>query len=197
MHLIILKMNLINCAVPAASNQLQIKRFQEFILNNKISNNDIIVWQITGTERRHLRKKLGDIPNKPAKHMIFEESINYFDKEARIDYLCHSREVILEADLDQEQVLEDLLFSFVVAKQFTNKFLIIFGWDKALPEEYISAFRNALIEKSIDYIDDSIVSWSEKMNLPFDTDGSHPSEQGYISFARDCVIPKIKQLGYL
>ena len=48
---------LINLSMSSGSNQLQQWRYQELVLRNEITSNDLIVWQITGAERQFLRIK--------------------------------------------------------------------------------------------------------------------------------------------
>ncbi len=51
----LLDVELINSAQSAGSNQLQVKRFHQLILENQISSDDIIYWQVTFSHRRFKR----------------------------------------------------------------------------------------------------------------------------------------------
>ena len=46
---------LLNLAESSGSNALQQYRFQENLFNNRITSDDIIIWQITGSTRRYKR----------------------------------------------------------------------------------------------------------------------------------------------
>ena len=191
-----LKLTLLNFAIPASSNPLQVKRFQEYVVNNSITNDDLIIWQITGVERGYKRVSnrwpwLGSINHNSES---FNGSINYFDNKPRIDQLCHHTESV-NSHVDEEEVLQELVFHLKVAKQFTKKLLVIIGWDTAIPDNYINLFKEFLNSNNISYVDKSILSHTIENNLSLLPDGSHPGEEAYISFANNCIIPKLKELG--
>lgn len=188
-----LPVHFINYAVASSSNQLQMKRFQEFILTNTVSDNDIILWQITGYERTHVRAKNPIVKNKDA---LIKTSPNHFDGIERCDTLSHSGITYKFMDEnDAEQRLEELLFHLVSANKFTKKLLVIFGWDEVMPEDYMIKFKQVLTQKNIQFENMSIVTWAKQNNFSF-PDGYHPGKEAYKSFANDIVLPKLKTLGW-
>lgn len=198
------KIELLNLAVPASSNGLQIKRFQEYVVNHSLSSNDIIMWQVTGAERGYRRisnrieKQNPSEITKLTRHntAVFDKSVNYIDEKRRIDLLCHHPQCV-GIDIDEEEVLQELLFCFKILKQFTDNVLVFTGWDKALPAEHLTKFTNYLKDNNIYFIDEAIITHCKRNNLPMLPDGEHPSEAGYISYADKQIVPLIKQLGWL
>jgi hypothetical protein len=188
----------VNLAVPASSNQLQIQRFKEYVLDTSIQPDDIIVWEITGTERCYRRVRL-NIAQKFIKwtkqygNVLFESNRkNYFDNDHRYDYLCQHPDGI-GMYVDEAQLLEDIIFFLTAARQFTKNVVVLIGWQTALPQKYYKKFINSLQERGFNYIDSPIREHSIDNNLPL-ADDLHPGEEGYISFADNCVIPKLKEL---
>lgn len=193
-----------NYAVPASSNVLQIKRFQEYLVNHNINENDMVIWQVTGSERGHRRisnRVEKDLPEEFSKltrkkNTFFNGAINYFDQKRRIDLLCHHPNCV-GSHIDEEEVLQELLFCFKVAKKFSKKVLVFLGWDEAVPYEHSKKFTNFLKDNNIDYISESLVSYTKRNNLPLLPDGTHPGEDAYISYANNMIVPAIKNLGWL
>lgn len=186
----------LNFAVPASSNQVQIQRFKDYVLDNEINKDDIIIWQITGTERYFKRTQVEDTNQST----IFNNNRkNYFDDNVRYDLLCHhpnNRNLIFDEEkIDVPQLLEDLLFFFTMARKLAN-LVIVVGWKNALLPEHSDKFFKILNDRGFDYVSPTILEHSIENNLPL-MDTSHPGEQGYISFADNCVIPKLKELKLL
>jgi hypothetical protein len=199
----IYEVELLNFAVPASSNTLQIKRFQEFVVNNNILPTDIIMWQVTGSERGHRRvsnRVEKDFPGElkkllSYKHAYYSGAINYFDNKPRIDLLCHHPNCV-GSHIDEEEVLQELLYSLKTVKQYTDNVLVIIGWDDAIPAEYSNKFTNFLKCNNIEYIDESILTFTKRNNLPLLPDGTHPSGAAYLAYADNMIVPKIKNLGW-
>lgn len=188
----------VNLAVPASSNQLQIQRFKEYVLDIGVCPEDIIIWEITNTDRCYKRVTL-NISQKFAKwttrhgNVLFESNRkNFFDNDYRYDYLC-SHSDCDNIQIDEAQLLEDILFFLTTARQFTNNILVLIGWEAAIPKKYYSKFLNSLKQRNFNYIDSPILEHSINNHLPL-ADDFHPGEEGYISFADNCVIPKLKEL---
>jgi hypothetical protein len=188
----------VNLAVPASSNQLQIQRFKEYVLDTGIQPDDIIIWEITSTDRCYKRVTL-NIAQKFVKwanshgNGLFESNRkNYFDNNYRYDYLC-SHPDGFGMPIDEAQLLEDILFFLTTARQFTNNIVVLIGWKAAVPKKYYAKFINSLKERNFNYIDSPILEHSINNHLPL-ADDLHPGEEGYISFADNCVIPKLKEL---
>jgi len=194
-------LNCVNLAVPASSNQLQIQRFKEYVLDTGIQPDDIIIWEITGTERGYKRVKL-NIAQKLINGVsqqgdtLFESNRkNPFDDKVRYDYLCNHPDGF-DPKLDQAQLLEDIIFFLTVAKQYTKNVIVLIGWKDAVPSEYYTNFISAINQRGLHYINSHILEHSKDNNLPL-ADTAHPEEVGYISYADNCVIPKLKELGLI
>lgn len=194
-----------NFAIPASSNFLQIKRFQEFLVNSNIGEDDIVIWQVTGCERgfRRISNRVEkDFPEEFSslvrkKSMFFDGCINYFDKKRRIDLLCHHPECV-GSHIDEEEVLQELLFTLKVAKQFTKKVLVFVGWDEAFPSNMHSKiFTKFLKDHNIEIIEESLMAHTVKNKFPVLPDGIHPGEEGYISYADTNIIPLLDKLKWL
>jgi hypothetical protein len=188
----------VNLAIPASSNQLQIQRFKEYVLDTGIQPEDIIIWEITSISRCYKRVKL-NIAQKFAKRatnggsLLFESNRkNNYDNDFRYDYLC-SHPDGLGMYIDEAQLLEDILFFLTTARQFTKNIVVLIGWKSALPKKYYAKFINNLKERNFNYIDSHILEHAIDNHLPLEDD-FHPGEEGYISFADNCVIPKLKEL---
>lgn len=194
----------------AGSNQLQIVRFNELILENKIDSDDIIYWQITMYNRKYDRLMLKDFgliedvqSDFELKHFQCKDFIhfiptikNIFDKEERFDLLSNSP--ILEnkfyEDKDYNQYLQNLLSTLIIAKKITKKIIVVFGWDGIMPEKYLHIFKDYLLKYNINFIDETYLSYVINNNLDFLDDGFHPKKESGESFAINIVYPKILEI---
>ena len=202
-----LEIPLLNLAISAGSNQIQQKRIQELILRNELSKNDLVIWQITSTSRKYSRIMMTEVWQKilhkeltdteeakrdPNYHFTFtKSSSNLFDNNNRLDFLCTSPNAA--ACLDEEQLLEDLLFHLITVKKYTNFLFVVLGWEQAISDKNRNKFFGLLKDHNIYVIDNPICEWCANQNLPFD--GTlHPSHNSYQEYALNVLIPKIREL---
>jgi hypothetical protein len=197
------KLPWVNLAQSAGSNQIQQYRFHEHILREKIDSSDLVIWQITATHRKHGRAKLDNGWRlKLAKDLYIPEALNnnptitkknknLFDNSERIDFLCISENA--DSIKDEEQVIEDLLFHLVTAKKFYPNLLVIFGWNRVLPPQYLKKFKHLLSSFNIEYIEDTIVDWCEDQQLPM-AGTKHPTHRSYQAYGEQVIIPKINSM---
>jgi hypothetical protein len=187
---------LINLAQSAGSNDLQQRRFQEYVFKNNIDTNTIIIWQITTPSRFYNRVFLTEIIEKEIKNATnipkaVYSNKNLFDNFSRVDMLCTAKPP--EYNKDEYQALEDLLFYLIVARKMTPNLLIIFGWEQAMDPAVFEKFKSVLTEHNIEYINDPIIEWCLKNNLPFNP-SLHPTIGSSSIFAKDIIIPKLEKM---
>ena len=200
-----LKLPLINLSQAAGSNQIQMKKIQEYIFANNITNKDLIIWQITGTERRHKREKMTnelaleiDKQSERQKRdtkfyptIMADPFTNIFDQTQRVDFLCQNDDAT--AMLDEEQFLEDLLFYILAIKKFTPNLIIFFGWNKSLPYKHFSKFKNILKDNNVSVIEEAITDWCLKNKLNFKP-CLHPSIGASYQYAKENILPAIEKM---
>jgi hypothetical protein len=183
---------LLNLAESSGSNALQQYRFQENLFNNRITSNDIIIWQITGSSRHY--KRMAD--NSTSRAMLIKEnsiktkssimlSKNIFDNQQRIDLLSHSNYAQNNVLLDDEQELENLLFYIIAAKKITPNTFVVYGWDTVMPIHYKLIFSQQLANHDIKIFTESIVDWCSKKKLKFHLDNLHPKYESYQQYVND------------
>lgn len=203
----LLGVELINSAQSAGSNQLQVKRFHQLILENQISSDDIIYWQVTFSHRRfkrlmkHHLPVIEEIQRNTFKHegAHFKTSKNIFDGEIRIDLMSNSpwlEDNLDEIDVDYNDELQSLLSTIILAKKVTNKIIVVFGWDEVVPSEYMGGFKEFLDKHKIDFIDESYLSFVIRNNLKFSdyVYPNHPTKDSAVFFAENVVYPRLKQI---
>lgn len=203
----LLGVDLINSAQSAGSNQLQVKRFQQLMLENKITSEDIIYWQVTFSHRRYQRllkhhlPVIEEIQRNSFKHdgVHFMISNNIFDKDIRIDLMSNSpwlENNLDEIEVDYNDELQSLLSNIILAKKVTNKIIVVFGWDEVIPSEYMGVFKDYLTLHKIDFIDESYLSFIIRNNLKFSdyVYPNHPTKDSSIFFAEHVVYPKLKKI---
>ena len=197
---------LVNLAVSSGSNQLQQKRIQEYIFKNDIAPDDIVVWQITATNRSQARLVADhhnlQLAKEDAKGCDYSPSIvsskNIFDGKDRIDFLSHSNYALQSRtvidDSIEPQLLEDLLFYLIAISKMTSNLLVVFGWDTVLSADYISKFKQELDLHKINYVIPTIVSYCHTYKLAFNGDTTHPTNGSSRIYARDVLIPKLNKM---
>ena len=114
-----LNYELVNLALAGSGNDLQLNLMKEYLTDNKINPNDIIIWQIASPDTLTLRvgpeyyeeaKVLNDHMPRHMNHFV-AKSKNKFDNLYRIDLLFHSpmrklgRNPLLEDSKQQYQAL--------------------------------------------------------------------------------------------
>ena len=86
----LLAYDLISHAQTAGSNGLQINKFHEYVLENDVDKQDLVLWQITSPTRNHVRlypnivntKKVKDIQDQDQIEAIVKEVFGYsFENE--------------------------------------------------------------------------------------------------------------------
>jgi hypothetical protein len=186
-----------NLSQSAGSNQLQQRRLQEFIFEQPITNNDIVIWQITSTMRYYKRElvknqsRMNHFKNDSTSHpKIVLTNKNIFDDNNRVDYLCNS--VDNRNESDEAQILEDILFYLISVRSFTPNFFVFLGWQDAIPSEYREKFIELLAHYQINFIDDPLVEWCYQHNLKFDL-RDHPTTGSSSKYARDVLMPVIEK----
>jgi len=201
-----LSTDLINLSESAGSNTLQIQRLHEHIINNSLTDEDIIIWQVTAP-RFSLRLKSTDNNVKIASEIQIKQflpkdqyhsvtkSVNFFDNLPRIDLLCNSSMIDQNTKLnfDSNQDLETLLATLILLKKAHKKLLVFLGWDSAI--EHKEKFFTKLSEHNVDCVKESLVDWVKSNNLSM-SDGRHPSLDSYVSYGLTVLAPKLQDLGW-
>jgi hypothetical protein len=192
------KFELHNLSRSAGSNQLQLKKFQEFIFRNEIKPDDIVIWQITSTYRYYKREKINEKNQKQLDYFknntdahptVVSTEKNIFDNKIRVDHLCNSLDD--RNEVDEAQVLEDVLFYLIFVRKFTSNFFVFLGWQEAVLSEHRTHFLELLKKYQIEYIDKSLVDWCYQNNLKFDLK-DHPTIGSSSLYAKDVLIPAIE-----
>lgn len=198
----LLNADLLNLSQASGSNHLQIMRFNELVVNDQIGKDDIIYWQITTPDRRHARLHMAMLPDAEQHQKIrFPTSIphyickskNIFDKQMRIDLLSNSTMFTHSMNTDIAQDLQSLMACIIIAKQFTSKVIVTFGWENLMPLPYIKTFKDYLAKFDIKFIDQAYLEYAIHNNLEID-DTLHPVQSAGEQFAREVVYPEICKL---
>lgn len=201
-----------NLSVSAGSNQLQIQRIKKTILNNRIDDKTLVVWQITSCNRVYARVKNNERnisllkeEGKTTGHETFVYSDkNIFDGKARIDLVCNSPYAfeICNAGLnfdgvDSINLMEEILFFLQIIKKITPYVVVFFGWEKVMAEDYsvklLEAFKIKLDEYGIFYADEPFVEWCRENSQNFHPDNQHPTFESGRNYAELVILPIIKK----
>ena len=185
-----LKIGHINFAVPASSNALQIKKWQNYVSQHEVGAQDIVIWQITFTLRHHRC-----ISNKLTIHRPYLDNlkignydthVNYFDNCQRYNLL--SNFPMQANDVDEAETLEDIAYTLKVARKHTQNVLVFFGWDEVIPDQYQDKFIDFLSFNTIKFVRQSLVSFSRENNFAFDSE-LHPVPEAGNAYADRCLLP--------
>jgi hypothetical protein len=199
----LMNMELLNLAHVAGSNQLQINRFHEVILNKKIDKTDVIYWQVTGMARSYSRlqmdrfKEIDKIQKEQFTgffHHYVCDSVNIFDKKNRIDLLSNSPINPIVLDVNQE--LQTLLSTIILASHFTHRIIVVFGWENVMSKYQMSIFKKQLLEHQINYIDESYLEYAIINGLEM-MDDNHPAYVSGRIFSKKIIYPKLLSLGWV
>jgi hypothetical protein len=204
-------LGLVNLSQGSGSNMLQVHRLQEYILYNKISGDDIVLWQITADSRNGLRLPSSYSEAEQTKqtqlkvftpkkrHHYIESSLNIFDGEPRLDILCNSsilhKHHILDL-FDANQQTQTLLATIILLHKIHPRLLVFFGWDQVLTNANKKTFLSFLDKHAISYIEQSYINWVRQYNGEF-IDSGHPTSEWGELFARHVIVKKFDELGWI
>jgi hypothetical protein len=206
-----LNCELINLALPAAQNPLQIQIMNEWLLDNDLQSDDIVIWQLglswhplvcIGTEHwdkveraDRLTRPIFDVPS----YLITNNKVDNKDKIN----LLHINPILgkfinRKHTNNDADVLQNLLYMFNIIKKICPRILIVKGkndWISNL--EYWKNTKEILGEKKIDFLDEGIVDWCIRNKLEIMSDNIHPTEESSHTYAIKELLPKLKSLGWV
>ena len=207
---------LINSAMYASSNSLQVKRIHSYIVNNKIKKEDIIIWQITSYHRYSFsvalsnkwKKALNYIPNRNPDprwdncQYYINAPVNYFTGKINVDVLSnHPLTEKASAYYDSAQSMEELLSTIILLNN-SYKILVFVGWPGALNEKQknYDIFIKALKNNNVQHMATSMIEWIIRNDLPLDSEdltGRHPTMETSQAYAEKVLYPKLQNLGWV
>ena len=195
----------VNVAVGAGDNLTQIRRFKDLFLNNSISKNDYVIWEITYLDRLGFRLSsdhhfyLRNKDNNAINFNFHKFNKNMLDDSYHIDYVSFNKEWY-ETNWyvkNVNQMLTELLFALILANQLTEgKLLIWFAQNNIfesykIEEKFISCLDKNKIEH-LDYKKESLMSWVYDNNYSLASDKMHPTDNVYELYYETFILPRIK-----
>ena len=197
----LLNMQLINLAQGSGDNLLQIEKIQDFILDNDITKDDIIVWQITDVKRRHKNvmmdqwETVKDVQRKlytpkDTAHFYLKRR-NLIDKKRRIVLLPNSPSV-QSHDFDDNASIHTIISTMIMLNKIC-KLYVWFGWDKVLSPLQFDVFFNMLITKKIAFNKKFYVNWAHDNRYNFRYDNLHPDQECAEAFAEKILYTDLKK----
>lgn len=206
----LLKCENINFSVSAGTNQLQVNKITEYLLDNELDSNDIIVWQITYSSRNGMRvgpdtplsdnvEKIQKSTFSPLSSHYDNDNKNVFDNKHRYDLLQRSplakyKDILL--NFDENDQLQNLLETIVMLGKFHKKLLVFFGNDDVLSKENRKTFEQYLNKHRVEYIPESFVTWVFRTRLEF-RDKVHPSADAGMLFAEKVLYQRMVELKWI
>ena len=191
-------LNIQNLAVSAGSNELQSFRLNNLLVNNQVSRDAILLWQITGPWRslrtfsakdsKPYINKLGDPTEKECLYDCFYENTGLYNQQSLV-LLCNHPYF--------DNYLHNISYNLhsttcdIFKWSFLVKHIIVYlGWswpddgqvDKSL--EFLKTAENiTVIPKENNILDVC------KNNNWVITDDSHPTEESYIKWCKQVLEP--------
>lgn len=198
---------LLSFAQTAGSNGLQICKFQEYILQNLINKDDIVLWQITSPTRNHVRLYPNDINLQSVckiqqtefapidRYHYIQNSFNVFDSISRLDMLCNSPYSLV--DFDSNEQLQNVLCNIIMCSKIYPKTLVLFGWSEMISDHEKNILHNYLNFHKIPFIGEYYVNWVKDNKLKMWDDDYHPAKESGELFAEQVLYKRIKELKYI
>lgn len=201
---------LINFAKPASQNLLQIQLMQDWLIDNNLHKDDIVIWEIGWSSHPVLHIGYEHWNKVQRAERIIQNKLfishyhirnNKIDKKNRISLLPISPIIHKFVDRkkpnDDAEVLHNLLFMFVIIKKLCSRLLVIRAKDIFVPDNLWKEFKKLLFEKNIDFLNVSIYEWCRDKNLGFFSDNEHPDERSMQVVAQELIYPKLKSLNWI
>lgn len=206
---------LVNSAMYAGSNDLQVRRLHSHIINGNISKDDIIIWQITSQVRSSFSirwsnqwtKRLDHNPDRPddpkyeGMKFFIDAPENYFDGTKHTDILSNHSIIKESAEFyDSHQSLEEL-FSTIILLNNNYRILVFVGWQGALDQWNANYDKSMqlLAHNNIPHMPESLLDWVINNDLELDSEdptGLHPTMEASEAYAERALYPKLQELGW-
>lgn len=183
-----------NLSVSAGSNFLQIHKLNNLLIDKQVGNDTTLLWQITSPARqfeihpRAPRQFKNGIPYVG----IFDwvpEPVNLFKSDHTV-FLCNNSYYDNKTtNLDYN--MQSLLCDIYKWSKIVKRIIVYFGWSSMLPTTHIVMsmnFLNDLPNVCCLNLESSIVDWCRQNKLSFD-DSEHPTEESYIRWAQQVLVP--------
>jgi len=175
--------HLTDYSIAGWGNDIQHIQYANEVYYNNISKDDIIIWQLSSTNRIAIENEISGSTN----------------DDIRVENIFSGEEfnLTLNNNIHNSYSTYSTLWQLNGVKRNNDKLLVIFGWDFIYPEEK-KEIINFLKEHDIDYIEESIVNWTRRHKFfKKDKDKFHPPQEGYKSFTEGCLLPKLNKLKWL
>ena len=199
-------LQLVNSAMFAGSNDLQVRRMHSHIINNQIAKDDIIIWQITSQMRHSIsvdgpdwKDLLDDVvpEDEDAKYYI-DAPRNYFSGNVHKDVLSNHPMVEDAAKYyDFCSSMEEISSTIILLNKSYNV-LVQIGWEGALKEERnnYDKFTNLMRAHDVPHLKESYVSWALRTKNPIEWD-IHPTMDTGAVYSEKVLEPILKSLGWV
>ena len=215
-----LNCELVNFGITASQNLLQIQLFQDWLLDNTLKPDDIIIWQIgmssdpvisVGLEHKNRVERLERrVQKKFFMSHYYLRDTNKIDNAQRYSLLhispMYRKLNKTEHPNPEADVLQNMLFMFTMIKLVCPRVLIVLGADWMIKKEHWDNVKDFFHKKDIEFLDKSIVTWCSENNLQFLEDlmsvptshpRGHPTKESFEIYTEQVLYPKLKDLGWI
>jgi len=192
-------------AVPAGDNTTQCRRFQDLIINDKVDENDFVLWQVTYPGRmgfrlhpRHHFVESNGHRKDVTKNLHRSVYKNILDQETHFDYVAFNKEwyntFYYVENVNQE--LQSLLYNIKIADKITKKKTVVwFAQQDMFHPTVAEKFLYFLYENQIDHIplENAIMTWAQRIKVSMDKESLHPTPISYKMYVDTILKPKIDE----
>jgi hypothetical protein len=208
-----------NLAVAAGNNRTQVLMLQHYLLSDEYSKDDIFFWEINSVSRyntvlipdiqigpinmiQNLKNKAAIKNNSVNKNYQYQKQLpNIFDLEKLSIMLCHEENTFERKIVDpynlqsiEEVVLQEVVSHIVMLARVSHNVIYTLGWESAVAEKDKSTLQYLLNNDKVQFIDDSMLDWCVKQNLPL-KDDMHPDQiLSTLIWARTNLVPRLRNI---
>ncbi len=202
-----------NLAVGAGNNRTQVLLLQHYLLSDDYSRDDIFFWEINAVSRFNtvltpeiqigpinMIRNLKDKSTDPL-YQYQRQLPNVFDKEKLSVMLCQDanafeREIVDPYGLQSiaEVVLQETVAHIVLLAAAGHNVLCTLGWELAVAEKDKPMLRHSLNKDKVQFIEDEMLDWCVKQNLPL-KDDMHPDQMlASLIWAQTHLTPRLRNI---
>lgn len=206
----ILNYEFLNFAKPASQNSSQVDILQRWLLDNNFNHNDIVIWQIGFSKHPKIHIGMENLEKVQRADVhsrkIFDVDSFYIEKN-KIDNLERIKLSYInpiftsysnrKIENDEAEVFQELIFMFSIIQKLGAKLLILRGKDDYIKNNHWENMKLFLLEKNINFINESLVDWCRQNNLEFMIDNYHPTSTSSNIYTKEILMPKLKELGWI
>ena len=177
-----LNCTLVNFSSTYSTNETQIFSLQDYLFENNLDFEDIIIWQLSKTYNTKMGPSLEEAVSNPSRYYCY---LSNQLKNQEVDF-----------SMSSEDQLKEIMSLLTTARKWTDRILVFRGWREIISSEETKLMATQLRNNRIEFLSETLIDWSYENNFFFNTNGV-PSYETQCKFCDKLIIPKFNLMKWI